>query len=242
MRTLPETAASRMNAAQQNRLANWLCEWALYRSIRRAAVDELPLADDSPSASPFATATRRQFSPSEGYIILLRPVSVTLAEGRPLYVLALKGVSETESFLVAPFSRFATPATDREWRTGLRARPLRVLCLWNVRTISVRAFSTGWLTARLSPRKHQQALKVFEQRLEHNKRDCIGLPAGLGPPLLHPLDPRYDYLAEEEALLDEHLLELESQVKEHEESLLYERSRSPLLKAAEDRPDYGKSQ
>lgn len=235
MKKLPKTTINRENARYRRQLADWLHEWRIDQSIRQAAVAGLP-----PDAAPRGFVVpegrnSRNLSPAEGLVILLPPASATFAAERPLYVLVLKKISD--AFMVAPFGRFATPATDREWKTGLRAKPLRVLCLWNARKISARALATGWFTARLSSHKHQQALTAYEQS-SHPGGDSP--TKAFGPPLRHPLDPRHEYLAEEAALMDEHLLELESQEQVPAVAFLYQQMSSPLLKAAEDRPDYGR--
>jgi len=240
MGILPTTVASDVNARHRIALAKWLNEWALDQAIRRVASVDAPTAARSPDTNSGESGAWRHGVPAEGQIILLPPASATFTAGRPTYVLVLRKVQDC--LVVVPFSRFATPATDREWITGLRSKPLRVLCLWNARRTSADMLATGWLTARLRPNKHQLANKVFKKRIESDEPCMAGVIRGLGPPLRHPLDPRHEYLAEETELLDELLSELEREreKQEPEAASIYTQPRSPLLKAAESRRGYGR--
>ena len=102
-------------------------------------------------------------------------------------------------FLIAPFSRFTEPATPGEWLTGCAAPGLAVLCLWNVDFMEELRLGRAWTIGRLIAAQLQRALRV---------RASIGcerpLPGRLarevGPPLVHLLDPRREYLREERAL------------------------------------------
>ena len=64
-------------------------------------------------------------------------------------------------------------------------------------------------------------------------------PDRIGPPLLHPLDPRHGYLAEEADLLAGHLAESGGEGAEASDTLTYPMPGSTRRMAAEDRPEYG---
>jgi len=238
MRVFPKTVANRANVRNRVRLETWLSEWALDKSIRKAAFPGPSGDSDGPAAALAGSNGSCHFVPAEGHVIILPPVSTTLVEGRLLYVLVLKQVSDV--FLVVPFSRFSTPATDHEWKTGLQAKPLRVLCLWNERTLSARALSGGWQAMHLAPRQHAQAVKAYDQCRGAGGSCGDGLATAFGPPLRNPLDPRHEYLAEEAALMDEHLQEMVLRKHAPELRPLYEQVAAPRLKAAEERSDYGR--
>ncbi|MEI6970439.1 MAG: hypothetical protein WCL44_02895 [bacterium] len=232
-----DTASKKTNAvataSHRAALEAWLYEWALGRTIRKVGGSG---ADGRAGAGRPAggeeVSTRRSFVPVEGQVILLPPVTAAFAVGRPVYVLVLRRAKD--AFLVAPFGRFATPATDGEWKTGLRARPLRVLSFWNARMVSGRALGSGWLTASLSRTRCERAILIHEQIASGGGRTM----RDVGPPLRHPLDPRHEYLAEEAALFEEHLLELENPGKVA--AVVYPGATPARLKAAEDRATYGK--
>ena len=106
--------------------------------------------------------------------------------------------------------------------------------------MSAHALSAGWLSSCLPLRKHAQVLKTYERCRRRGRGAGEAGRRVFGPPLCHPLDPRHEYLAEEAALLDEHVLDLESKGQSHGGDFLYGQFQSPRLKAAEDRADYGK--
>lgn len=200
----------------RRQLAEWLAERAL----------DLELADPAPPAPP-ASALRYDVShgaPEPGEIYLARP---SAHAGEPVYVLVLEVLES--GILVVPFGRYATPAVPGEWRSGIDAAPLRVLCGWNSRAVAV---------ARLLPGavKRIGAAPLSEHRLLH---EAVGAGVPLaphlaerrGPPLVHPADPRYVYLDEERERLDDHL----PAVREHDDSAVASR----WLLAAEGRPRYG---
>jgi hypothetical protein len=177
---------------QRRNLSLWLAEWKL----------DLALRDEGAAGVPPVCRAQGQPVPVAGDIRLLppMPLSVPVLE-RPVYVAVLReaGAGQWE---VAPFSRFSRPATPGEWRTGLRAAPLRVLSLWNLRAVSTQALSGTWRTGRMADARIKVALERCERVARHGEAEAI--PASdAGPPLLHPLDPRVIYLAEERLLLDE---------------------------------------
>jgi hypothetical protein len=143
------------------------------------------------------------------------------------------------SFLVVPFGRFLEPAVPGEWRTGLRAFPLRVLCLWNSRLVSAEILRSSWPAGRMTPNILGQAQEAHGH--VHGAAPLVSVrPERLGPPLRHPLDPRHAYLSEEAALMDEHLIALAGESGESSGTISYEQPRSALRLAAESRTRYGR--
>ena len=233
MKNLPATRGAVDNERQ--RLSEWLYEWQLDQTLRAAEADQ-PVSAGEPAiaAPPAAWPTK---TASVGDVILLPPILTRRPGERPVYVLVLEMTSD--AFLAAPFSRFATPATDGEWWTKLRTKPLRVLCLWNTRTVPVRFLPRVWITARMPPDKQIPAFRIYKQIRQGDMRNASTASPDVGPPLRHPLDPRHAYLAEEADLLDEHLAVLESLLQEKPGALPYEHASAPHLLAAESRASYG---
>jgi hypothetical protein len=105
--------------------------------------------------------------------------------------------SSSDAWLIAPFGRFSEPAVPGEWRTGRRSAALRVLCLWNAHDLPEAICSQSWVVDRLSEQKRTTALAVRQFQLEGRSLRAVEL-RHVGPPLLHPLDPRHEYLEQEE--------------------------------------------
>jgi hypothetical protein len=226
---------------QRRALSRWLEEWKIDRVLTAAtepgrAVVEVA-ADDTVSR-----CRCDQFSsgggvvPAVGQVRLLPPVDAGGMHERPVYVLVVEcaGIGQ---WRVAPFSRFGNPATPGEWMTGLRALPMRVLCLWNVRVVGQDMLGAAWFCRSVSAAQVGRVLVAYRQVRE-------GLSAGaalsgrFGPPLEHPLDPRHGYLQEERALLDVSLGERGSGA-EQDDVFCYEAGESERRKAAEGVGEYG---
>ncbi len=201
----------------RRQLAAWLAERALDRQLAEPAAPETsasPLRYDAP-----------QGSPQPGEIYLARP---STEDWGPVYVLVVE--AEASGIQIVPFGRYATPAVPGEWRSGMEAAPLRVLCGWNSRAVAV---------ARLLP---GVVKRIGAKPLAENRLLCEAVGAGvpppahlaerLGPPLVHPADPRYAYLDEERERIDAHL----PVVREQDHSAEPTR----WLLAAEGRPRYGR--
>jgi hypothetical protein len=98
--------------------------------------------------------------------------------------------------LMAPFSPFSVPATTGEWLTGRTTPVLRVLEIWNARSVPTAALEESWLVDDLTHAECKAAWHVFEH-------EALGKPLAsefdqqVGPPLVHPDDPRRQYLDEE---------------------------------------------
>lgn len=229
MKTQMGTIAGKENKMHRNQLASWLREWQIDCLLRP---DSPP--DKECSAAP-ETYTFHNFSPTAGQIVLLPPVSAPLVAERPIFILILEKTPTT--LRVAPFSRFATPAVQAEWKTGLRAKPLRVLCLWNTHRVSARALTTGWLASAVKTQTLEQALDVY--RHLHSDIPLKLVPRQkLGPPLRHPLDPRHVYLEDESSLMTGHLAFLEESVITTPTGYLYDQQTQPHLMAAEGHTRY----
>lgn len=221
---------------QRRRLSRWLKEWEAEQVLRRA----LPAVSRRPRASRGRRAPVAAQAPtpplSVGQVRLLYPAPSDDPAQRPLYVAVLAEPS-SGFFLVAPFGRFAEPAVPGEWQTGLKAMPLRVLCLWNARGVESRLLERSWRAGTLPPVTICRALDL-NRRLHSATPLQTVTGADVGPPLRHPLDPRHTYLEEESALLEENLSALASASCDAITAFPYQQVSAPLLKAAEDHTPY----
>ena len=204
-------------------LEEWLRLWRLTRRL-----DELPeetgvdaadggapgAARDDAAPPPMAYSAARRKRPEAGRalrigdparlrtgdIVLLPPETATTRR-RPVYV-GLVGRQETgvedESWLVIPFGRLPLPAVPGELVTRRQAAPLRVLCVWNCALAAAARLARGWLVGRLTERELDLARGVRD--LAPDSVPPAALARRVGPPLVHPLDPRHEYLDEERLL------------------------------------------
>jgi len=205
-------------AGRAERLASWLKAWRWEQHLRRESAEY---------ATPFHPAPRRLWATNPeledlikdfdkglqvGQIRLLDPL-IFEETRRPLYV-ALISEWDEDSFVTAPFGPFGDPATTTEWLTGRQTSALRVLCLWNVRTLPNEILNRSWLVDDLTQAELDDAWTVFRHASTGVDLEDR-LLAKVGCPITHPRDPRLDYQVEEVRLFTtvpeyvEHRLELE---------------------------------
>lgn len=178
----------------QQRLARWLLEWRLAQVLD--GTDEATSATgegNSPSEERTdwpVSALELEAPPAAGQVRLLSP-ELTGLEHPPLPVAILSSPTRG-TCVVVPFSRFAEPALPGELALERDTAPLRVLCVWNHRTLSVAAVALSWVVDALQPPELADAQAL----LSHVQTEAT-LPSALrtrtGPPLLHPDDPRVTY-------------------------------------------------
>src|ERR1041384_8207069 len=140
MKQLPRIRVKKAPPWQRRRLARWLAEWTIDK--------HLPAVTPLKPSNPRAATLRRSPSPAvrtprtraveeteiaESQIRLLYP-QIPAARPRLLYVAGLREEA-FDRFMLAPFGKFAEPALPGEWLTGRSEPSLRVLCLWNARSL-----------------------------------------------------------------------------------------------------------
>lgn len=181
---------------QREKLAAWLAEWRLDQELPppETTADATPpeAAENGPDRSADLTVAASGAELKAGDVVLLPPVG-EVTSGRPVYV-ALLEEAPRGGWLCAPFSRFSTPATEGEFETDRGFDPLKVVCAWNANALSSPLLAQGWLVGHLAA-SDVKALADFAS----GKRAELP-PARRGPPLVHPLDPRHEYLEEERSL------------------------------------------
>ncbi len=182
---------------QRGLLAAWLREWRLEQELPPAegAADAKPpetAADTAEAQAPDRTVRATEAGLAAGDIVLLPPEGSGPAS-RPVYVALLRKEAPGQ-WLCAPFSRFSTPATEGEYSTGRQYAPLKVVCAWNAGAITADVLCRGWLTGRLGAAE----LKTVSDFALRRRAELP--PSRRGPPLVHPLDPRHDYIEEERTL------------------------------------------
>ena len=188
-------------ARERETLARWLEEWhldALLPEPEPAAAGSTPEGGAAPS-HPGVPAPRPAGPepPAVGDIRLLAPETPATRD-RPVYVAVLRALPP-DGWLVAPFGRFATPAVPGEWATRRAAPPLRVLCAWNRAVLPQARLVGAWRAGRLSTVEQRQVARLLAALSSAGPLPAV-LAARVGPPLLHPADPRHLYVAQERAL------------------------------------------
>ncbi len=189
-----DTARGNTRASQRKQLQAWLGERRCDLALRQHTQARQPAMP--PPKAPHGPP------PKAGDIRLLLPTALSLPElERPLYLLVLAAPG-TDVWDVVPFSRLALPATPLEWITGISSPPLRVLCLWNRTRLTTAALCRTWRIRAIPRAKLATANRIARTATQTQAADRIP-HRNIGPPLLHPLDPRCAYLAEERLLFEE---------------------------------------
>ena len=135
----------------------------------------------------------------------MNPFDTELAEGqirllsktqRITYVALLKRWGD-DAFVVMPFSRFDSPATDEELKTSFDGGMyLRVLQAWNTRSLLDDTLKKSWLIGYLSEKDIDDACSLWESTLADKELDdCIVERTAL--PIYRSDDPRLQYKREE---------------------------------------------
>lgn len=177
---------------QHQALAEWLTEWKLEETLS---------CDDCRVPAAVNDSADKQSRLYRGQIRLLQPAVCEAAAHKPRYILLHKIISKKEC-IVIPFGTLGVPAIPGEWKTSDAAQPLRILCLWNSRRCLSALIRKSWLVTRWPEKKSAAIQKMLELFLSPPEVALMHLP-DCGPPLLHPADPRYQYLAQESDALVE---------------------------------------
>ena len=226
---------------QKKHLARWLEEWRVYQVLRHSVDEEKPAAQSRlfvQKTEPWDAGVREPIC--AGQVRLMHPAAGADARARPVYIVVLKE-EQDGGWLIAPFSRFSEPATPGEWLTGLSSVPLRVLCLWNARVVPPEWLKKSWKAATLSKQRLNRALCLYRCVSRGGQIPKVFLKR-IGPPLLHPLDPRVQYEMEERDFLSESSGRDGVPAAEKKSEQFYDDApaEKEYLKAAESRPSYGR--
>lgn len=108
------------------------------------------------------------------------------------YVLLLRRWSE-DSFLVVPFSAYSEPATDMELKLKTQGGlGLRVLQVWNARSLQIATLQNTWLVAKLPQEDIEDAKAMWRYSIggESPSEDVL---SRTGWPIRRRDDPRIKY-------------------------------------------------
>ena len=211
---------------QREMLAAWLAEWRLEKELPPPTEEDVTPSGDGRSfgqSDPDKTVGATETALRPGDVVLLPPDGETTS-ARPVYV-ALLDARPNGSWLCAPFSRFSTPATEGEYATERNFDPLKVACAWNANDLPQDVLARGWLVEHLGA----QDVKILADFALKRRAELP--PARRGPPIVHPLDPRREYIEEERCLW------VDFQTPEETAPQEWEVREPPIGYAAEDSPD-----
>ena len=117
---------------------------------------------------PICGPVKQPWAPADSYNGEVNPGDIRLLPDewvsdptKATYVAILQVDKPLGIALVSPFSPYVTPATNTEWLTGIHARALRVLQLWNTQPFPLRAIAQSWLVGPLSGDKLDRAQKLY---------------------------------------------------------------------------------
>lgn len=212
---------------QREMLAAWLAEWRLEKDLPPP-----PQEDETPSGdgqTEFGQSNSDKTVAATGAVlragdIVLLPPDGETSSVRPVYV-TLLDARPNGSWLCAPFSRFSTPASEDEYATGRNFDPLKVVCAWNANYLPQDVLARGWVVERLGA----PDLKILADFALKRRAELP--PARRGPPIVHPLDPRHEYIEEERCLW------IDFQSTESDTPQDWEVREPPVGYAAEPPPD-----
>ncbi len=182
-----------MNIDQHRKcLERWLNEYGVWRRLGPDAVDEAGEAErDSADTPDFA----QEPAPATGQIRLWPAAD----PGDPPFY-GLLAVPEYGTWGVLPFSPLSAPGTPEEMNL-LEKPPVQVVQGWNLRRVGTVHVRNAWCAGRI-PEAEIFRLEMFSAWLGSGEVPPFPLLDRLGPPLVHPLDPRYAYLEEERERAD----------------------------------------
>ena len=226
MSQLPEMRCSPAPRWQRERLGRWLREWEIECRLVEPEGPEDDMTGDAYviETAPGVVEEAEVHLPAVGQIRLLRPAKGPSAM-HPLYV-AILAQNDDGRFLVAPYGRFSEPAIPGELKTGRDEPCLRVLCLWKAQRVTTEQLARTWLVGELAEGERSEA-SAIHAFIDEGTPIPEALIERIGPPLVHPADPRHEYLDEENSLVIIHDTNSVPAPRPH------------LARAAEERAKYG---
>ncbi|GEM_PF-1912300 len=178
------------------KLSAWLDEWYADQLLAQVSVP----GDFGPTLDAPTNEPEDEPAPACGDIRLLAPDS-KVAGSRPILIAILEAAGK-HKWLVAPFSRFATPATPGELHTDLESTGLTVLCVWNATRLSKSLVQQSWQVDAIDDGLFSDVQSMLQHITDETELEPE-LADRVGPPIQHPADPRHTYVAEEMARMEQ---------------------------------------
>ena len=180
-----------MRNARQIAKQRFLAQYALRRSLTGVATDDM-IAD---------AALEKDVVAREECSRHIRPFDVDVEAGqvrmlsgtdRPTYALVAQRWDD-KSWLLLPFSDFAEPATETELKLRIDGGVgLRVLQLWNARSLLGQTLAKSWLVHALPTAELEDAVSAWKWTVGEGELSEEQL-ARTGLPIMRRDDPRIAY-------------------------------------------------
>lgn len=189
-----------VSEAENAQLQGWLAEYYAERALRRADVDAADMPGSASDAGEWDVSRQdeedTEFAP--GDVRLLNP---TLPGGadRLFYILIVRPEGDGH-WLCMPFSPYSTPAIPGEVATGLDDPGMRVVSPWNAAALPEAVIAASWRAGR-APDSVLNSCIVAHEAGPRSWRFVPRWSEARGPRVVHPLDPRHDYMAEERRIM-----------------------------------------
>jgi hypothetical protein len=218
---LPNIRFRQAEPADREALAKWLDEWNLRQAL--AEGEDTPALSDTERGS-FPEALPYDAEPSVGDIRLL-DIDIPIGQSLPLVLVLARWPEESATrYVVAFFSPVSCPAMRSEFSTE-KDPPLATLSLWNSCLLPGDFLAQSWKLGILVDHLREKALEVYKS-WALDETIPASLISQVGPPLVHPMDPRHEYV------------ELESQRMQVVKAAYSEWEQQPLIDNVIDFPLY----
>ncbi|MEI7436162.1 MAG: hypothetical protein WCL16_05080 [bacterium] len=196
-------------AADRTRLGQWLRERRIEAALEAAPLENAMPGDAEQSAPlPIKPQNLMPFNDRPvrlAQVRLVRSGLAAAARDRLLYLVVL-GRPVRGVWMAAPFGRYTTAAVPGEIERPAAPVPLRVVCLWNSRRLPDKWLRQCIFATALSAEEHRM-LAAALLAIKRGRPLPPPLRPHAGPPLIHPLDPRHNYLDEERETMESLLIE-----------------------------------
>ena len=132
---------------------------------------------------------------------LVRPFDPSVAAGQVRILSGVENIAyvlvarkwDADSWLIVPFSMYSSPATDTELQVKLNGGVgLRVLQLWNARSLLTQTLEKSWLVHTLSDEDLADAITAWQWSVGVGELSEDQL-ARTGMPIMKRDDPRIEY-------------------------------------------------
>lgn len=181
------------NASDASLLDAWLDERGSERTLEQIPLPKEIVNARQDNARLLADAGDYDRAVAPGQIRILSKRFTADPDCIP-YVAVLEEWDD-DLWLVAPFSSYTYPATPGEMATRIRTLGLRVLQIWNARTVQTKLLEKSFLFGTLDGHVRQNAADLFRHEFSGKELPST-FDALTGPAVIYDADPRRDYLDE----------------------------------------------
>ena len=240
MKRLPELEKPTETPSwQTERLSRWFVEWQIEWILKETEIEDDEIRDAGDVPDPAVLVEELQPGIATGQIRLLAPRSAATSV-RLLYMAVIDS-PRADQYLCIPFGRFSEPAFPGEWKTAREAMALRVLCVWNACVLPESVLARAWVVGELNE-DEARAVSAVRANIDSGHGLPPAVEQATGAPMIHPVDPRWEYWDEEILWMASLLGDAERAfiVRDSHASSAWSEDNRELLLAAEGRARYGR--